>query len=98
MTYSQGTIVSANAANDIAVILDDLLTGAGWTVVETLTPSGNYRNVVYKSAAGDNGLGYDWFLVVCYTTLGTENYVIVFSGSDYGVRGTHVMSPLGAPS
>lgn len=78
MAYAQDTLTSANAANDFVGVLDGLLTLAGWETVETLTPSGNFRNRVYKSPAASNLCGYDWYLAVCWTTIGTENYVRVF--------------------
>jgi hypothetical protein len=91
MAYAQNTITSANAANDFVTVLDGLLIAEGWTVVETLTPSGNFRNRVYKSDGASNLCGYDWYLGVCWTTVGTANFVRVFGFESYNA-GTHVAS------
>lgn len=97
MPYAQDTITSADASNDFVNVLDGLLIDAGWTVVETLTPSGNLRNRVYKSAGVSNLCGFDWYLLVSWTTLGTANYVQVIGASEYNA-GTHIASGLsGAP-
>lgn len=83
MAYAQATLTSPDAANAFVVVLDGLLTTAGWTTVETLTPSGNYRNRTYKSPGTTNLCHYDWYLTVCWTTTGTENYVEVWAGRAY---------------
>ena len=93
MAYAQDTITSANAANDFVNVLDGLLTTAGWTTVETLTPSGNFRNRVYLSPGTSNLCGYDWYIGVSWTTVGTENFVRVIGFEDYNA-GTHVASGL----
>lgn len=100
MAYAQDTLTSANAANDFVGVLDGLLTLTGWETVETLTPSGNFRNRVYKSPGTSNLCGYDWYLAVCWTTIGTENYVRVFGFESWntgtkiasGISGTIVSS------
>lgn len=91
MAYAQDTLTSANAANDFVGVLDGLLTTAGWETVETLTPSGNFRNRVYKSPGTSNLCGYDWYLAVCWTTIGTENYVRVFGFESWNT-GTKIAS------
>lgn len=91
MAYAQATLTSANAASDLATVLDGLFTTAGWATVETLTPSGNYRNRIYKSPAASNLCGYDWYAVMCWTTLGTENYVEVWAAQAYDT-GTKILS------
>jgi hypothetical protein len=83
MAYSQDTITSANAANDFAAIVKGLLIDAGWTLVEENTPSGNLRNAIYKSSGLLNECGYDWYVAVMYTTLGTENFVRVIPFENY---------------
>lgn len=93
MGYSQNTITSANAANDFVTILDGLLTAEGWETVETLTPSGLFRNRVYKSSGASNLCGYDWYIAVCWTVTGTENYVRVIAFEKYDIA-THVASGL----
>lgn len=89
MPYAQDTITSANAADDFVDVLDGLLLAAGWTVVETLTPSGDFRNRVYQSSGLSNLCGYDWYLAVMWTVIGTENYVRVIPFEEYNA-GTHV--------
>jgi hypothetical protein len=97
MAYAQDTITSANAANDFVNVLDGLLLSAGWTIVETLTPSGNFRNRVYLSSGASNLCGYDWYLLVSWTTIGTENFVQVIGAEEYNA-GTHIATGLcGAP-
>lgn len=97
MAYAQDTITAVNAANDLVTVLDGLLIEAGWTVVETLTPSGNFRNRVYQSSGASNLCGYTWYLLVSWTTIGTENYVHVLGAEAY-VSGTHIATGLcGAP-
>jgi len=91
MAYAQDTITSANAANDFAAVVKGLLVTAGWTLVEELTPSGNFRNAVYKSDGTLNECGYDWYVAVMYTTLGTENFVRVIPFELYD-SGTHIAS------
>lgn len=83
MAYAQDTITSANAANDFATIVKGLLVEAGWTLVEENTPSGNFRNAIYKSDGLLNECGYDWYVAVMYTTLGTENFVRVLPFENY---------------
>jgi hypothetical protein len=89
MSYAQDTIVSANAADAFAGVLDGLLLDAGWTVVEALSPGAStWRTKVYKSDGGDNTAGYDWYLAVKWNTLGTEQQVEVIAGAAYDT-GTH---------
>jgi len=95
MSYAQDTITSADAANALATALDALFVDAGWETIETLTPSGNYRNRVYKSNAADNLCGYDWFVVMTWTTVGSERYVDLWAGSDYNPT-TKVLSHIAA--
>lgn len=90
MAYAQATLTSANAANDFVTVLNGLLTTTGWATVETLTPSGNLRNRVYKSAGTSNQCGYDWYLVVRWTTIGTENFVEVWGAQSYNST-THIV-------
>jgi hypothetical protein len=97
MAYAQDTIISANAASVFAGVLNGLLTTAGWTVVETLTPSGtNSPNTkVYKSAAADNECGYDWYLALMWKGTGTEAQVQIIVGGAYNA-GTHNISQIPA--
>lgn len=83
MAYAQDTITSANAANDLATVLDGLFVAAGWETVETLTPSGNFRNRIYRSPGTTNLCGYDWYVAMMWTTIGTENYVRVIPFENY---------------
>lgn len=91
MTYAQDTITDVNAANVFVSVLDGLLTGAGWTTVETLTPSGNFRNRIYKSSGASNICGYDWYVAISWTVVGTENYVRVLAAESYD-PGTHTLA------
>lgn len=91
MAYAQNTLTSPNAANDFATVVAGLLIGSGWTLVETLTPSGNYRNSIYKSPAASNLCGYDWYIALRWTTVGTENYVQVIPAQAYD-SGTKLLS------
>lgn len=83
MSYAQNTIISANAANAYVAVLQGLLTSAGWTMVDSGTPSGSYRFQVWKSAAADNEAGYDWFLSIQWNSLGTEQTVDIIGGAAY---------------
>lgn len=91
MAYAQDTITSANAANDLATVLDGLFVAAGWETVETLTPSGNFRNRVYRSPGTTNLCGYDWYVALMWTTIGTENFVRVIPFENYDT-GTKIAS------
>lgn len=91
MAFAQGTMTSVNASNDLRTIIDGLLTLAGWTLVETLTPSGVFRNSVYKSSGASNLCGYDWYLLVAWQTTGTEQVTSILGYLDYNT-GTHVLS------
>jgi len=93
VAYSQDTIIDVNAANVLAGILDGLLTTAGWSVVESLTPSGSYRTKVYKSAGTDNGAGYDWYIVIMWNSIGTEQQLEIMAGGAYDT-GSHTLSEI----
>lgn len=93
MAYAQGTMTSPNASNDIRTIVDGLLISAGWTLVETLTPSGVYRNSVYKSPGASNLCGYDWYIMLAWQTTGTEQVTSIVAGISYNST-THVLSQL----
>lgn len=95
MAYAQDTIISANAANELALVIDGLLMDAGWTVVETLNPAGTNTpiNRIYKSAAGDNQCGYDWYFAMMWKTTGTESWLQMLSGGAYDA-GTHIMTQI----
>lgn len=97
MAYAQDTIISANAANVFANVLTGLLVEAGWTLVETLSPSGTFTPTtkVYKSAAADNQCGYDWYLAIMYKQTGTEAQVRILGGGAYDT-GTKIMSQIPA--
>lgn len=91
MAYAQATLTNANSANTFVGVLDGLLTTAGWSTVETLTPSGTLRNRVYKSSGLTNQCGYDWYLVVRWDTVGSEKMVEVWAAEAYNDT-THVVS------
>lgn len=93
MSYGQDTITSANASNVFALALDALMIAAGWTVVETLTPSTTYQTKVYKSAGTLNAAGYDWYTALMWNTVGTEQQVQIISGAAYNAT-THVLSQI----
>ncbi len=96
MAYAQDTIISANAANDYALVLQGLLTDAGWTMVDSGTPSGSYRFQAWKSDGGDNLCGYDWYLTIQWNSVGTEQTVDIIAGGAYNV-GTHALSQIAVP-
>lgn len=85
MAYAQDTIISANAADDFVTVLQGLLTDAGWTNVETITPSGTYRTAVWLSDGDNNQAGYDWYCAILWNTIGTEQAVEVIYGVAYDV-------------
>lgn len=92
MAYAQNTITSANAADDFVGVLNGLLIEAGWVEVETLTPSvSTNRNRIYRSPGTTNLCGYDWFLAVSWSTLGTENFVRVIAAEQYNET-TNILS------
>lgn len=95
MAYAQDTIISPNAANALATIIDGLLTTAGWTTVETLNPAGTNTpiNRVYKSSGASNQCGYDWYFVMMWKTTGTESWMQMLSGGAYDV-GTHTLTQI----
>ena len=95
MAYAQDTIISANAANALATVIDGLLTTAGWTVVETLNPAGSNTpiNKVYKSSGGSNAAGYDWYLAMMWKTTGTESWLQLIPGGAYDA-GTHIITQI----
>jgi len=94
MAYAQDTIVDANAANVLAGVLDGLFIDAGFTVVETLTPGAStWFTKVYKSAGTDNQCGYDWYAVLMWNSVGTEQQVQLIAGAAYNA-GTHVLSQI----
>lgn len=93
MAYAQDTITSVDAPNALQTVLDGLLTTAGWTVVETLTPSGTFRTKVYKSPGVSNACGYDWYLVCMWNTVGTEQQMELMAGGAYD-SGTHTLSEI----
>lgn len=59
--YATTTINSATPAVDLMTWLGTQLTDNGWTFVETWTSSTKVANV-YKSAAGSNSVGSDFYL------------------------------------
>ncbi|MGB5084578.1 MAG: hypothetical protein WBO09_08195 [Methylocystis silviterrae] len=97
MGYSQDTIISVNAANVFAGILDGLLIAEGWTLVEELLPTGTNTPTtrVYKSAGLTNQCGYDWYLALMYKQVGTEAQVRILGGGAYD-SGTHIMTQIPA--
>lgn len=97
MAYSQDTITDVNAANVLVGILDGLLTAEGWETVETITPSGTFRNRIYRSPGTLNLCGYDWYLAVSWNTVGTEQYVRILGAEAYD-SGSKILSRIcGAP-
>lgn len=98
MAYGQNTITSPNAANDLALVLDGLLIAAGWTVVESLTPSGTYRAKVYKSAGTLNAAGYDWYTALKWNSIGTEQQMELICGGAYDVALHQIQQPAGMDS
>jgi hypothetical protein len=97
MAYAQDTIISADAANEFATVLDGLLLSAGWTVVETLNPAGTNTPTtkVYLSSALDNQCGYDWYLALMWKGVGTEAQVQIIGGAAYD-QPTHIISQIPA--
>lgn len=93
MSYAQNTINNVDAANVLAGVLDTLLLDAGWTVVEELIPSGTFHTKVYLSAGTENQCGYDWYTVIRWNAVGTENYFEVLCGGAYNST-THVLSQI----
>lgn len=69
MTYTTGSLTSANPAADLYTALASALTTAGFTLVDTVVIS-TRTHKVWKSAAGSNAHGLDWYLDVAYTTTG----------------------------
>lgn len=94
MAYAQNTIIDANAANIFAGVLDGLMIDAGWTVVETLTPSTTFHTTVYKSAGGSNVAGYDWYIALMWNAIGTEQQVEIIAGNGYDIS-THTLKGIG---
>lgn len=88
MAYAQNTILDVNAADVLANVLDGLFLTAGWTLEDSMTPSGDYRVKVYKSSALDNQCGYDWFCAVRWDSTGTESFfeVITMGAYDSGTK------------
>jgi hypothetical protein len=96
MAYSQNTIVSANAADALVTALKTLLTSAGWTNVETLSPSGGtFRTDVWKSSGSSNAAGYDWYIALKWNTIGTEQCLEIIGGAAYDTA-THRISQVPA--
>jgi hypothetical protein len=93
MAYSQNTIISANAANALVTVLQGLLAAAGWVNVETIIPSGTFRTDVWKSPGASNLAGYDWYTVIKWNTVGTEQCVEVVSGGAYD-QPSHTLSQI----
>lgn len=93
MAYAQGTMTSPNPSNDMRTIIDGLLISAGWTLVETLTPSGVFRNSVYKSPGASNLCGYDWYIMLAWQATGSEQVTSIMAGGAYNST-THVLSQL----
>lgn len=93
MAYAQDTILNVNAANSLAGELDTLLLAAGWSVVESITPSGTNRVKVYKSNGTANAAGYDWFITIIWDSIGTEDRLEVIPGAAYDT-GTKRMSQI----
>lgn len=99
MTFIEGTITSeANPAAKLYTdYIDGALSSAGFTLVDTVT-IGARTHKVWKSDAGDNVAGLDWYLDIAYTTTGAGSvWLIPFEhyepSTDLGYRG-----PMGAPS
>lgn len=91
MTYATGSLSSANPAADLYAAMAAALTTAGFTLEDTVVIS-TRTHKIWKSAAGSNSQGLDWYLDVAYTTTGAGNvWLNVFegynAGTDQGVRG-----------
>lgn len=69
MTYTSGSLTSANPAADLYTPMASALTTAGFTLVDTVVIS-TRTHKVWKSAAANNAQGLDWYLDVAYTTTG----------------------------
>lgn len=96
MSYTFFDVNSANPAADLygvtvgnsgAVGIAGLLTAAGFTLVDTVTIS-TRTHKVWKSPAGSNAAGLDWYLDVAYTTTGAGS-IWFFPFENYNAS-THV--------
>lgn len=93
MTYSTGSLTSANPAADLYTALASALSTAGFTLVDTVVIS-TRTHKVWKSAAAGNSMTLDWYLDVAYTTTGAGDlWLGAFEGYDatthLGLRGPY---------
>jgi hypothetical protein len=95
MAYGQNTISNANSSNVYVSALEALLTTAGWTLVESLTPSGTFKTDVWKSAGAGNLAGYDWYLAILWNTIGSQQTVDIIAGGAYDLP-SHTISQIPA--
>lgn len=96
MGFAQGTMTSANASADIRAVIHGLLLAEGWQLIETLTPSGVFRNSIYKSPGTSNACGYDWYLVFAWQQTGTEQVTSILGASAYDPATKYVTGLVGA--
>jgi len=87
MTYIASSLTSANPAADLYTAMATALSTAGFTLVDTVVIS-TRTHKVWKSAAGSNAQGLDWYLDVAYTTTGNGS-VWLGAFEDYNAT-THV--------
>lgn len=97
MSYHAGTINDANPGAALYAVLAVDLAAAGFTLVDTVVIS-TRTHKIWKSPAGSNAAGLDWYLDVHYTTTGAATLrFTVFEyfdpATDLGYRG-----PYGAAS
>lgn len=91
MTYIANSLTSANPAADLYTAMASAFTAAGFTLVDTQVIS-TRTHKVWKSAAGSNSQGLDWYLDVAYTTTGAGSvWLGAFEGysSPNGLRGPY---------
>jgi hypothetical protein len=92
MSYTSGTVSGATPAVDLMTAMDTAILGVtGWSFIETTT-SGNYTAKVYKSAAGNNSFGQDWYASVVRSA-DNGTYVFIRPSEGYDV-GNHKMQKI----
>lgn len=91
--FISGSVTDANPGPALYALLAPALTSAGFTLVDTVTIS-TRTHKVWKSAAGNNTQGLDWYLDVAYTTTGAGNlwlapFEFYDPATDLGYRGVY---------
>ena len=93
MAYQTGTVSDANSSLALYTVLADLLTAAGYTLVDTVVIS-TRTHKVWKSAAANNSMNLDWYLDAAYTTTGVgplhlTPFEFFDPATDLGYRGPY---------